>query len=132
MYFVLNHPINYVRLVGVIVAFNVHETRYILTLDDSSGATIEVTCKRQALRPTTNVHGSNAATTREPLPSSGADLDNGGGYGIAPSNNKINMGGIDVGSVVKVKGVVGEYRGEKQLMLERICRLHFLWQEHPS
>lgn len=103
-----------------------------MTLDDSSGATIEVTCKRQAPKPTTNVYSSNAATARKALPPLGADLDDGGGYGIAPSNNKITMGGIDVGSVVKVKGVVGEYRGEKQLMLERICTLHFLWQEHPS
>ncbi|KAL9614347.1 MAG: hypothetical protein Q9167_001150 [Letrouitia subvulpina] len=130
LYFILNHPINYVRLVGVVVAFDVRETRYIMTLDDSSGATIEVTCKRQAPKPTTNVYGSNATTAREALPPLlAADLDDGGGYGIAPSNNNIKMARIDIGSVVKVKGVVGEYRGEKQLMLERIFLIRTTTEE---
>ncbi|KAL9043920.1 MAG: hypothetical protein Q9214_002909 [Letrouitia sp. 1 TL-2023] len=129
LYFVLNHPINYVRLVGVVVAFNVQETRYIITLDDSSGATIEVTCKRQAPKPTTNLYSFNAATAREALPPFGTNLDDGGGYGIAPSNNRIELGGIDIGSVVKVKGVVGEYRGEKQLMLERIFLIRTTTEE---
>ena len=30
------------------------------------------------------------------------------------------MGGVDLGSVVKIKGGIGEFRGEKQITLERI------------
>ena len=32
----------------------------------------------------------------------------------------IDMGGIDLGCVVKVKGGINEFRGEKQVTLERI------------
>ncbi|KAK4691823.1 hypothetical protein P7C71_g5261, partial [Lecanoromycetidae sp. Uapishka_2] len=43
LYFHLNHPIKWVRLVGVIVAFEILPTLWIMILDDSSGATIELT-----------------------------------------------------------------------------------------
>lgn len=41
--------------------------------------------------------------------------------GKSSLGNKVDLTGIDIGTVVKAKGTVGEYFGEKQVLLERIC-----------
>ena len=40
--------------------------------------------------------------------------------GRTTEGNKVDMSGIDLGVVVKVKGGIGSYRGERQIDLERI------------
>ena len=43
IYFYLNHPIRFVRIVGVVVAIDDINLKYsALTLDDGSGATVEL------------------------------------------------------------------------------------------
>ncbi|MCJ1397849.1 hypothetical protein MMC11_001045 [Xylographa trunciseda] len=118
IHFYLNHPIKWIRLVGVIVAFDVSDYRFTFCLDDSSGQTVEVTCPRDrtGARPPTKSTPS-AATSKTPAPS--ADLK-----GRTLSGISIDLAGIDVGSVVKVKGGVGAFRGEPQVELERITPIH--------
>ena len=108
IYFYLNHPIKWVRLVGVIVAFDEYPNRWIFQLDDSSGATVEVTCPR-TVTPTT---GTTPAEREESRLRSLRSK--------TISGNDIDMTGIDLGRVVKVKGGIGEFRGERQITLERI------------
>lgn len=98
---------------------DVYPTRWILLLDDSSGATIEVTCARQVsaatvlkdgLEPT--MHGQEAKSGRETAQ-----------VGLTATGRTVDLSGVDVGVVVKVKGGVGVFRGAKQVVLERICKL---------
>ncbi|MCJ1284459.1 hypothetical protein MMC26_003791 [Xylographa opegraphella] len=115
IYFYLNHPIKWVRLVGVIVAFDASDYRITFCLDDSSGKIVEVTCPRDrstgAGVPTNIVHGATVPKTpTQPPPFKGRTL----------SGISIDLAGFDVGSVVKVKGGIGSFRGERQLELERI------------
>ena len=116
-YFHLNHPIKWIRLVGVIVAFDEFPTRWILLLDDSSGALIEVTCGRpQPPNTTTSLNDHN-------IPSAGMAKPTMALEGVTSTGRPIDLSGIDIGTVVKVKGKIGTFRGEKQMHLERICML---------
>ena len=113
IYFYLNHPIKWVRLVGIIVSFDNFKARWVFILDDSSGATIEVMCPRD----TAYIPNELCATTSE---TAGRLGDPDVARGKSVTGNKIDMGGIELGAVVKVKGGIGTFRGEKQILLERI------------
>ena len=118
LYFYLNHPIKWVRLVGVIVAFDVFPTRWIMVLDDSSGSTIEVTCGRSAARVSIEKGvATKDATSLGRVTCAGEDSQ----IGTTATGRTIDLKGVDVGAVVKVKGGIGTFRGEKQLVLERLC-----------
>lgn len=118
-YFHLNHPIRWIRLVGVIVAFDAYPNRVQMTLDDSSGLTIEIFCRKEtSTAPVTDTtvdrHGAIKLHDLCQQETNGHVCTTNEGY-------KVNLQGIDVGSVVKVKGGISEFRGGKQLTLERIC-----------
>ncbi|KAL9117419.1 MAG: hypothetical protein Q9187_006044 [Circinaria calcarea] len=114
IYFYLNHPIKWIRLVGVIVAYEESRFRWIIIIDDSSGATIEVTCPRNPTPVDTGPH----AITGDAIGENGSSR--GSSTGTTITGNTIDMSGIDLGNVVKVKGGIGEFRGERQITLERI------------
>ena len=122
-YFHLNHPIKWIRLVGVVVAFDEFPQRWIMLLDDGSGAVIEVTCGRPPSQHNTtspsdyNIPIAGVAKPTIPL------------EGVTSTGRPIDLNGIDVGTVVKVKGKIGSFRGERQMHLERICMLR---QAPPS
>lgn len=46
VHFYLNHPIQYIQLVGIVVAIEDYETFSLFTLDDSSGATVDVVLRK--------------------------------------------------------------------------------------
>jgi len=118
LYFYLNHPMKWVRLVGVIVAFDVFPTRWIMVLDDSSGSTIEVTCGRSAARVSMEKGVAiKDATSLGGVTCAGEDSQ----IGTTATGRTIDLKGVDVGAVVKIKGGIGTFRGEKQLVLERLC-----------
>lgn len=116
LYFHLNHPIKWIRLVGAIVARDSYERRLVLTLDDSSGTTIELTCLK-----TPDLTTTPPADTGDihPRPHPGT-LVTSTATGVSPSGNILSLEGVDVGTVVKAKGGISEFRGTKQLVLERI------------
>ncbi|KAI9678859.1 MAG: hypothetical protein M1817_005919 [Caeruleum heppii] len=101
IYFHLNHPIRYVRLVGVLITFEAWERRWQMILDDSSGSTIEVVCPKPPPPPPPAV--ASHRRTRQP-----------------PSPTPPDLSDIDLGSVVKVKGEIGQFRGVRQILLKRI------------
>jgi Telomere regulation protein Stn1 len=44
--FYLNHPVQFVYVAGVVVAFDDYKRLWVFTVDDSGGATINVTCRK--------------------------------------------------------------------------------------
>lgn len=44
--------------------------------------------------------------------------------GLTATGRTIDLRGIDIGSVVKLKGGIGSFRGEKQITLERVSVVH--------
>ena len=91
-----------------------YEYRYIIVLDDSSGENIEVTCGRVTEESTDAKPEAQKATK---------DKTN-AAIGKTTLNNTVDMTGVDVGSVVKIKGCIGSFRGMKQIQLERLCKVN--------
>ncbi|KAL8962399.1 MAG: hypothetical protein Q9193_001192 [Seirophora villosa] len=90
-----------------------------MTLDDSSGLTIDIFCRKAtpAVNNTTTVDCPGAITkNNDAKPAADDEL-------VFTTNEgyKVNLKGVDLGSVVKVKGGISEFRGEKQITLERIA-----------
>lgn len=115
-YFYLNHPINLIRLVGVIVDFEAYDKRIVLVLDDSSGANIEITCARLPpdSRDKPGKNEANPVKAEKDTPKDNRMI------GQTKRGYTVDLTGVDVGSVVKVKGGIGSFRGEKQMTLERL------------
>ncbi|KAF1957072.1 hypothetical protein CC80DRAFT_491909, partial [Byssothecium circinans] len=110
IYFHLNHPICYVRLVGVVVAIDDINLKYtVLTIDDGSGATIEL----KIVRLTADIY--NAA--KHPSNTTVGNVDVVSALGVF----EVMIGGeqVDIGTVVKAKGTISEFRGAKQIELKR-------------
>ncbi|KAF8467622.1 hypothetical protein BDZ91DRAFT_656858, partial [Kalaharituber pfeilii] len=100
IYFFLNHPIRWVRLVGVIIGFDQFETRkliYFAIVDDGSGQTISVIY----FEPKPDAPGTQNGTS-------------------SAHSAPVDFRNIDLHSVVKVKGEIEEYRGERQIKLRKI------------
>ena len=112
VYFWLNHPIRFVRLVGIVCAIDsVGNGKYtILTLDDSSGADIEIRIERRDVK-----FGDDVEYPSNTL------VDN--------VNVSIKLGlpvvSIDktqlcLGTVIRAEGMITSYRSQKQLLLRRV------------
>ncbi|KAF2003608.1 hypothetical protein P154DRAFT_543685 [Amniculicola lignicola CBS 123094] len=111
IYFHLNHPIRFVRLVGVIVAIDDITTRYTnLTIDDGSGANVEL----KIVRLTPDVYNSVESPSNTVVDN--VDVI------TRPGIFKVAVDGrpLDLGTVIKAKGTLAEFRGNKQLELKRI------------
>ncbi|KAL5113294.1 hypothetical protein ACEQ8H_008828 [Pleosporales sp. CAS-2024a] len=123
LYFHLNHPIRYVRLVGVVVAIDDINAKYtVVTIDDGSGANMELKIVRitRSNRDATLASSSTTTTTTTTT----TTLQN-----VAVINQcgivqvMVDSQPLDIGTVVKAKGTVAEFRGVKQLHLQRIWLL---------
>ncbi|KAK6846164.1 hypothetical protein PG987_001352, partial [Apiospora arundinis] len=97
MFFHLNHPISWVRIVGVVVAIDSFYSRRIYTIDDSSGACIEQRCRgsRTMMIPPT----TPAAAAADPYPN------------------------IETGLVVDIKGVLTVFRNEPQIGVVKMAHV---------
>jgi hypothetical protein len=118
--FYLNHPIQFVCIVGIVVALDDYDLFRVFTVDDSSGATIDVTCRKpkEQGEPGSAQQNSNAT-----LPQAGTvkatDDEDDGTLGEASARMEV-LSHIDVGSVVKVKGTISAFRSVRQIALERL------------
>ena len=129
VYFYLNHPIQFVYLVGIVVSYeDIHEKRWLLILDDSSGATIEVTCPKLARK----ADGDEQVKAGAELLAPGAEVC------TEEQARAHTLTSIDVGSIIKVKGKVGTFRDTRQIQLERIAvvtdtnaEIHF-WEQRTK
>ncbi|CAN9141392.1 unnamed protein product [Alternaria sp. RS040] len=111
LYFHLNHPIRYVRIVGVVVAIDEINLRYTaLTIDDGSGATIELKIVR--IPPVEQNPIDTSSNTKV------SNLNIVSRLGIFEV--VVDDQPLDIGSIVKAKCTISEFRGNKQLELQRI------------
>ena len=88
-----------------------------MILDDSSGATIEVVCGRaneQSLEAKSNLQ---QAITAKATAVSGQTAET-----YKPGLTAVDLTGVDVGSVVSIKGTMGTFRESRQILLERLCK----------
>lgn len=128
IFFYKNHPIRFICIVGVIVARNEVTRRTILTLDDSSGSTLEVVILQadpNLSARTQSAQSSKGAAARADVPV----LDAMEETPDIPSNQSIHVSATDQtpldisnlvpGTVVKVKGTLSIYRQTMQLQLEK-------------
>lgn len=125
MLFHLNHPIRFVRLAGVVTATDDFPPRFaLLTLDDGSGATIELKIERAAAPP-----------PQDPTAPNGADASTGKAAAAATPTEtvvpgltvtsypsfalRLSSARVDVGTVLAAKGTLSSFRGVRQLELRR-------------
>ncbi|KAH0847193.1 hypothetical protein AYO21_02581 [Fonsecaea monophora] len=131
--FYLNHPIQFVQVVGVVVSLEDYfEKFWLFKIDDSSGAIIDVTCpkpeKKQAdlntgpgntgpRRATGAVKPVDQNPTSKPKsnPNSGEDeeIDE-----DAQLQRTLSL--LDIGSTVQAKGTLSTFRSTRQLSLLRL------------
>ncbi|KAL6712210.1 hypothetical protein ACN47E_000087 [Coniothyrium glycines] len=110
LYFYLNYPIRFVCVVGVIVAIDDINTKYTtLTIDDGSGATLDLKIERilpaqQNVDISSNTTISNLSIISRP-----------GLFEVLVDNHV-----LDIGTVIKAKGLVTEFRQVKQLDMKRV------------
>ncbi|KAJ5916879.1 hypothetical protein N7504_000894 [Penicillium tannophilum] len=153
IFFYKNHPIRFVTVAGLIVARTEVFRRTILTLDDSSGATIEVTVQHSTDPKHTDSNSESAAITtgsasqpkpsqitegvdgsqEEPDPDSYTIGDNDKSKTKLIRNEPVHITATDQsildisslvpGTVIKVKGTLGSFRSTMQLHLERFSIL---------
>jgi hypothetical protein len=110
LYFYLNHPIRYVCVVGVVVAIDDINIWYtVLTIDDGSGANIEVKIVRIP-PPEKNATYSSPETQIENV----RIISQLGVFEVMVGNQA-----LDIGSVIKAKCTISEFRGVKQLEMKR-------------
>ncbi|KAI0120475.1 hypothetical protein F4776DRAFT_632674 [Hypoxylon sp. NC0597] len=112
VFFSFNHPIRWVRIVGVVVAIEEWYGNRVYTVDDSSGECIE--CCKYAPKPVDSRHQDGEAgepTAITPAPTPDPLLD------------------IDVGMTVEVKGSTSTYRGQKRIKIQKLERIRSTNQE---
>lgn len=108
-YFYKNLPVKWVRIVGLIVAIDDYAGRRVYTIDDSSNACIEVLetlsmPEKLAESSTGAAEATNSKVTVSPLVAT-----------------KISAyPDIDVGHIVEVKGLLTEFRDERQINIEKM------------
>lgn len=120
LFFHLNHPIQWVRIAGIVVAVDEYHGRRIYTVDDSSGVCIEclidVPRTDAALTATVAVTKLDSKTTGRP------DL-------TAPATKRVVPEEVDVGTIIDVKGGLSLFRGNKQIKILKVTILRSTEQE---
>lgn len=130
VFFHLNHPIQWVRITGVVVAIDDYHGHRVYTVDDSTGQCIECTLTTPAATGDKTHHDNNGrsegpgAKARIVAPKlatvthAAADTD------AASRVPKIPPpADIDVGAVIDVKGTVKLFRGQRQISIWKLTRV---------
>ncbi|KAK7703780.1 hypothetical protein SLS57_010743 [Botryosphaeria dothidea] len=110
-FFLLNHPIRFIRLVGTVVAVEDLAPRFaLLTLDDGSGATIELKITRLAPNALdkTETHPSNTTIANVVVQSA-----------IGTFEILVDGVRIEIGTTLKAKCTLSVFRGTMQGVLQR-------------
>ncbi|KAI1614952.1 hypothetical protein EDD37DRAFT_401650 [Exophiala viscosa] len=116
--FYLNHPIQFVQVVGVIVVFEQYfEKFWLFTIDDSSGATLDVTCPRPEREKKDNANAMVVNVPTKPMPQRQPAAP------AEPTEEELlqkTVATLDVGVVVQAKGTLSTFRSSRQLTLLRL------------
>jgi hypothetical protein len=109
-FFHLNHPIRWVRIIGVVVAIDTYYGRRIYTVDDSTGLCIECSVNIPTPKDSSD---QKAAAQKESVDASAPAL----------------YPDIDVGMVVDVKGSLNLFREQKQIKIGKMQHVRSTNQE---
>lgn len=112
VFFHLNNPIRLVRIVGLVVQINsVAAGKYtLLTIDDSSGANIEVKLERRDRRPEDDAeYPSNTLVDN-------VDVTN----NLGDPTIYVDKKPVSIGSVVRAQGELTSYRDQRQVSLKKL------------
>lgn len=107
--FHLNHPIQWVQLTGMVVSVDHIDHLWIFNIDDSSGALAEVVMPRDKQQVS---YQAGAGELIKAIPATHK--------GRSELGNEVDFQSLVVGQLVKVKGGLKEFRGQKQVSLERM------------
>lgn len=122
LYFYQNHPIRFVSLVGVIVARTDVPRRTILTLDDSTGATIDVVVLKDDSHSAPAPVPVSASTPSESK-DRGTDTAEKPGWKqmhVTPTTHTpIDIAPLQPGKLFQIKGTLSVFRSIVQVQLER-------------
>lgn len=122
--FCLNHPIQFVQVVGVVVVFEDYlEKLWLFTVDDSSGATIDICCPKPQNKDNEKGVTLGAHRNKASIPQN--DVQNDGGKPqdpdvVAQRALHATIARLDIGTVVQAKGVITTFRSVRQLHLIRL------------
>ncbi|KAJ4393204.1 hypothetical protein N0V93_002412 [Gnomoniopsis smithogilvyi] len=120
LFFHLNHPIQWVRIAGIVVAVDEYPGRRIYTVDDSSGVCIECLV---------DVPRADAALTAAVVAAKvDSKTDHKSNLAI-PAPKRIVPEEVDVGTVIDVKGGLSLFRGNKQIKILKATILRSTEQE---
>ncbi|KAK7975579.1 hypothetical protein PG989_014042 [Apiospora arundinis] len=122
MFFHLNHPISWVRIVGVVVAIDSFYSRRIYTIDDSSGACIECCVTLPTPDKNDNKNNSKDATTTTSKATMSRQQD-GNLPTTPPSAAADPYPNIETGLVVDIKGVLTVFRNEPQIGVVKMAHV---------
>lgn len=120
LYFVLNHPIKFVRLVGLIVDIELlgNGKYLLLCIDDGSGSTIE--CKTEVRQAGRQGDAIGTSKVKEQWPSTTLVDSLDVHVSLGTTRIEVEKQAVDIGTVVKAKGTIETFRQQRQLKLERI------------
>lgn len=121
VWFWLNHPIQFFQVVGLVVQIDsVANGRYtLITIDDASGANMEVKIERKAARR------EGEAEWTENSYAENVDVFVEMGLPVVLLHGKR----VEVGEVMQVKGTLTTFRSEKQIVVKRLRRVKDTNQE---
>ncbi|KAL4777457.1 hypothetical protein BDW60DRAFT_3350 [Aspergillus nidulans var. acristatus] len=118
LFFYQNHPIRFVNLVGIIVARADVPRRTILTLDDSTGATVDIVVLKS------DSPSIPAAATAESKAKNDTDVDSKDGaqkemHLTSTTQTPIDITPLQPGKLFQIKGTLSTFRSTNQVQLER-------------
>ncbi|CBF69879.1 hypothetical protein AN6240.2 [Aspergillus nidulans FGSC A4] len=118
LFFYQNHPIRFVNLVGIIVARADVPRRTILTLDDSTGATVDIVVLKRDPCPIP------VAATVESKPKNNTDVHGEDGaqkemHLTSTTQTPIDITPLQPGKLFQIKGTLSTFRSTNQVQLER-------------
>lgn len=126
--FYLNHPIQYVQVVGIVVAIeDYYEHHFLVTIDDSSGAILDIVLRKPKQRPNHNAPNALARPSNRATAATIADAD-----ADDPNDEETKttiallttLMTLTIGTPILAKGTLTLFRNTRQLTLLRLQPLH--------
>jgi hypothetical protein len=127
LYFHLNHPIKWVRIVGIVVAIDEWSGCRIYTIDDSSGATIEcvINIPKHPTSTTLQTSKQEDAAAREGKATVAAAQ----ATTTEEDKRPVVDREIDVGDVLDVRGSIIKFRDTKKIKVTKVIHLRSTAEE---
>ncbi|KIW63561.1 hypothetical protein PV04_08552 [Phialophora macrospora] len=115
--FYLNHPIQFVQVIGVVVVLEEYfEKFWLFTVDDSSGATVDVTLPKPEKQGTEETTSTSLKRGPEPKLTSAGEHEDVGAEQLLQTTLSL----LEIGTVVQAKGTLTTFRQTRQLSLIRL------------